>query len=235
MRGIYTFVGLLVLLGANAMAQTTPFSGRRCSFGSVMDVWGEGGDAGYRLCAVTSDGVNVDKCTDGKPLEQPKKCGPMRMDQNCTYSPCSPTGKVRAYTMKQDAKPDKGKIENKPQAGGGWDTWLESTGNKAKVAPQLPTASVRVVGSAPAGIDEVIKACRHLVDDTGPGKPGIGSIYEVQYLSAVDAATVYGQHGPQGKLTPLKMYAKFRDGENLYANGYLHKDTFGTLKCIRAN
>ena len=187
------------------------------------------------MCAVTNDGVDVVKCTEGKPVAQPKNCGPMGVGDGCTFSPCSPGGKGRGYLIKPTAETGNGKADSKPQAGGGWDNWLESTGNKAKVAPQLPTASVRVVGSAPAGIDEVIKACRHLVDDTGPGKPGIGSIYEVQYLSAVDAATVYGQHGPQGKLTPLKMYAKFRDGENLYANGYLHKDTFGTLKCIRAN
>lgn len=121
------------------------------------------------------------------------------------------------------------------QQGGGWDSWLEKTGNQAKVAPQITPSAVQVVGSAPANVETVIKACQHLVNNTGPGGPGIGSIYSIKYLDSVDASTVYGNMGPQVKLVPLKLYAKYRDGENMFANGYLQKDSFGDFKCIKAN
>ena len=92
MRGAYTLVGLLVLLSANAMAQTSPFSGRRCSFGGVMDFWGEGGgDGGRHMCAVTNDGVDVVKCTEGKPVAQPKNCGPCLL-----YTSPSPRDRTRS-------------------------------------------------------------------------------------------------------------------------------------------
>lgn len=116
-----------------------------------------------------------------------------------------------------------------------WDSWMEATGNKAKITPQIAPSAVKTTGSAPARTEEVINACRHLVDDTGPGRPGIGSIYEIRYLAPIDASAVYGNMGPQGKLIPLILSAKFRDGENLSANGYIQKDAFGNFKCIKAN
>ncbi len=123
---------------------------------------------------------------------------------------------------------------NKKKQGDGWDSWLEATGNKAKIAPKIASSEVKTTGSAPASVDVVIKACQHLINKTGPGQPGIGSIYEMNYLSPVDAASVYGNMGPQGKLTPLKVYARYRDGENMYTNAYLQKDPFGEFKCIES-
>ncbi len=123
---------------------------------------------------------------------------------------------------------------NQHQQGGEWDSWLEATGNKTKVAPPTSPSAVKTTGTAPASVEAVIKSCQHLVNVTGPGKPGIGSIFAIDYLAPVDASTVYGNMGPQGKLVPLKLYAKYRDGEKLYANGYLQKDPFGDFKCIQA-
>ncbi len=123
--------------------------------------------------------------------------------------------------------------QQKPQ-GGGWDSWLEATGNKTKVAPPTAPSAVKTTGSAPASVEATIKACQHLVNVTGPGKPGIGAIFAIDYLAPVDASTVYGNMGPQGKLVPLKLYARYRDGEKMYANGYLQKDPFGEFKCIQA-
>lgn len=120
------------------------------------------------------------------------------------------------------------------QLGGGWDSWLEVTGNKTKVAAPINSSSIRTTGSSPAAVETVVKVCQHLVNITGPGKPGIGSIFSIEYLSPVDASTVYGNMGPQGKLVPLKVYALYRDGEKYYANGYLQKDAFGEFKCIAA-
>ena len=118
--------------------------------------------------------------------------------------------------------------------GNGWDSWLEATGNKTKVAAPIASSSIRTTGSPPAPIETVVKACQHLVNYTGPGKPGIGSIFSIEYLSPVDASTVYGNMGPQGKLFPLKLHALYRDGEKYYANGYIQKDAFGEFKCIAA-
>lgn len=126
-------------------------------------------------------------------------------------------------------------VEKKPQNNkqfNGWDNWLELTGNKAKVAPQIAETAITVSGSAPADVKHVKKACQHLVNHTGPGQAGIGAIYSLTYLSQVDGSTVYGNMGPQVKLTPVKIYAKYRDGENLYINAYIQKDTFGELKCF---
>lgn len=113
-----------------------------------------------------------------------------------------------------------------------WDKWLEATGNKTKVGKQTADAEVSVVGVAPASIGAVRKACQGLLNRSGPGGAGVGSIYAVKYFPPVDGSSVYGSNGPQVKLTPAMIHAKYRDGEEIKHNVYLHKDAFGEMKCM---
>lgn len=154
---------------------------------------------------------------------------------NCNNTYANGKGTLRVYdesrklVSEESGVMNKGKFQvvrqdqtaNKPQANAGWDQWLETTGNKTKVAAPIPASQIRIIGSAPVPIETVLKACQHLVNITGPGKPGVGSIFAIEYLAPVEASTVYGNIGPQGRLAPVKLHANYRDGEKLYTPGYL--------------
>jgi hypothetical protein len=181
---------------------------------------------------LTSDGVAI-----AAGYENGKQVMTCRADK--PQPGCSPADRQKLLgVVEQPVTATAGDGPRKAQAGGkgdpnafSWDTFLEATGNKAKVAPEIPLSAVKVVGTPPAPIEMVLKACKALVNSTGPGRPGIGAIYQVDVLPSVDAASVWGALAPKGTATPLKLHAKYRDGENLYTKAYLTKDPFGDIDC----
>ena len=110
-----------------------------------------------------------------------------------------------------------------------WDTILEATGNKPMKPP--PKLEVRVTGkSPPISTDRTVQLCTP-VTAAGMYRNILGAIYLLEFLPQVDGASIWGQLGPQVKVTPVKVHAKYPDGEQMYTKALIVQDAFGEYKC----
>lgn len=109
-----------------------------------------------------------------------------------------------------------------------WDTLLEATGNKTVQPP--PSTGVQVTGTSPISTPRAVELCTP-VTAAGMMSNILGAIYLLEFFPPVDGASIWGQLGPQVKVTPVKVHAKYRDGAQLYTKAFLFQDSFGDHKC----
>ncbi len=109
-----------------------------------------------------------------------------------------------------------------------WNSLLEATGNRTVQPP--PSAGVKVTGKSPIPTNRAVELCTP-VTAAGMMSNILGAIYLLEFFPPVDGASIWGQLGPQVKVTPVKVHAKYRDGARLYSEAFLFQNAFGEYKC----